>query len=731
MIQTHITPIARKAYKLLALVTFLFTASIATAQSLITGTITDKKGEPIIGANVFLSGTYDGASTDIHGAFKFKTSEEGSQQLQVTYIGFAPYEQKLELPQAEISLNITLEETINRLQAVVITAGSFTAGEENSREVLKPLDIVTTAGATADIPGALNTLPGTQTVGESGRLFVRGGEGYETRTFIDGVEVMNAYSPSAPNTPSRSRFSPFMFSGTSFSTGGYSAEYGQALSSALILTSKDVPEQTRTDLSFMTVGTDVSHNHALKNGAVAGKLQYTNLTPYFEAVSQKIDWEKAPQSLDGNLMFRKKLNDKNMLKFYSNFSWSDFIIYQPRILPDNVSDRVELNNLYNYFNASHKSVLNDKWSVQSGVSYTRSEEDTNINESKAEELEQGVHLKSVFANDVSEKFSVSFGAEHFIRKHNFRYAAPADATNEITLDQNLTAMFAEADIYTSNRFVTRVGARGEYNALQNAFYVVPRVSLAYKTDDHSQVSVAYGQFNQTGPNEFIRFNNDLKDEEAHHYIVNYQREIKGRTFRVEGYYKKYDNLIKFTAIDDVDSYSNEGSGYARGIDVFWRDNETFKGVDYWLSYSYLDTERDYRNFPYRARPHFASEHNFSAVFKYFVRSLKSQVGATYSYTSGRPYNNPNLTSFNSQKTSAYHDLSINMSYLMKTNVIIHGSVTNVLGLDNVFGYESSTQPDENGQYVLRAIKQPAPRFIFLGVFITLSKDKTVSQLPVL
>jgi hypothetical protein len=99
-------------------------------------------------------------------------------------------------------------------------------------------------GATADIAGALNTLPGTQKVGESGRLFVRGGDGNETRTFIDGLVVLDAYKPSAPNTPSRGRFLPFMFKGTSFSTGGYSAEYGQALSSALVLDSKDKGELT-------------------------------------------------------------------------------------------------------------------------------------------------------------------------------------------------------------------------------------------------------------------------------------------------------------------------------------------------------------------------------------------------------------------------------------------------------------------------------------------------------
>ena len=44
-----------------------------------------------------------------------------------------------------------------------------------------------------------------------------------------------------PDVPGRGRFSPFMFGGTVFSTGGYSAEYGQALSGVInIITKRDL-----------------------------------------------------------------------------------------------------------------------------------------------------------------------------------------------------------------------------------------------------------------------------------------------------------------------------------------------------------------------------------------------------------------------------------------------------------------------------------------------------------
>lgn len=75
-----------------------------------------------------------------------------------------------------------------------------------------------------DIYGALHTLPGNSFVGEDGGIFIRGGEGNEARTFIEGLLVHKPYTSRMPDLPARGRFSPVLFSGTMFSTGGFSAE---------------------------------------------------------------------------------------------------------------------------------------------------------------------------------------------------------------------------------------------------------------------------------------------------------------------------------------------------------------------------------------------------------------------------------------------------------------------------------------------------------------------------
>ena len=697
------------------------------AQCRISGKITDQEGIAIPGANVFLQGTYDGSSSSADGSFEFYSSEVGKKILTATFIGYKDFSEEVVLGDSR-EITIVLEETINELEAVTITAGAFTASDASRRTVFRAVDIATTAGATADIAGALNTLPGTQKVGETGRLFVRGGDGQETRTFIDGMVVLDAYGTSAPNTPSRGRFLPFMFKGTSFSTGGYSAEYGQALSSALVLDSKDKAESTRTDIGLLSVGGDVAHTQAWDRGSVAGKIQYTNIRPYVGLISQEIDWKTPPASIEGVAAFRQQVGKDGLFKFYGNFNHSNFSLYNHSINDFSVKYLYDLTNDYRYLNGFYKNTLSEKWSVRGGLSYNYIQNDAWVEADNIEETEKGIHAKTVLEGSLSDKVEMKFGGEIINRNYSQYFDLKTGEDYVLGFDELIAAGFAETDIYTSNKFVTRAGVRLEYSNLINQIRVDPRISLAYKTGSNSQMSFAYGIFHQTAKNDLTRVNHQLDPERAEHFILNYQLVENNRTFRIETYYKRYSDLVKY--VDRNPLYlTNEGDGYARGVELFWRDNRSVKNVDYWVSYSYLDTKRDYLNYPHKAVPTFASAHNFSFVYKHFVPAIKTQLGFTYSYTSGRPYNDPNTEEFNGGKTPHYADLSINVAYLPKPFLILYFSCTNLLGRDNIFGYEYSTVPDTSGVYSSRAIRQPAPRFLFVGIFITLSKDKSVNQLP--
>lgn len=684
----------------------------------------DKNDEPLLGVNVYLKGTYDGATTDLEGRFSFQAATNDQSILVISYVGFKT--QEITLSAHEVVV-VHLKEEINQLDAVVISAGSFNASEENTREVLKPLDIVTTAGSTADIPGALNTLPGTQRVGETGRLFVRGGEGREAKTFIDGMLVHNEYSPSAPNTPGRSRFSPFMFKGTSFSTGGYSAEYGQALSSALILNSKDVAGSDRTDISLMSVGADISTTRSFEKSSLAGKVQYTNLIPYFSLVNQNLSWDKAPEDINANFAYRLKTGKTGLLKLYTNMSTSRMQLYEEELGNPENEVPLEVANDYAYFNANYRDFISEDIGIKTGLSLTKSEDFASRDVASQDRDLFGFHSKLAIDYHRSDRLFFLFGGE-LIGQNLDQQLVSGEITDQ-SLNERMAASFLETEYYASNALAFKVGVRAEHSNLRNELSIDPRISAAYKTGAHSQVSVAYGSFRQLASDQLLLNDAEAQQERAIHYIANYQWSKERQTFRVEAYDKQYLDLSRFSNLYDPATYQFNGQGHARGLEFFWRDGKSIKDLDYWVSYSFLDTKRQYQDFPGSFTPAFASAHNFSIVNKKFFDVLKSQVGVTYSYASPRAYDDPNMERFMSGRTPSYHDLSFNFSYLYSSQIIIHAMVNNVLGINNIFGYEFAEDPDPVGFYASRPITPPARRFIFLGVFITLSKKKGINQLP--
>lgn len=706
---------------------FLFLFTLVSAQTEISGKITDEKGEPIPGANVYIDGTYDGASTDEHGQFKFKTTAEGVKALVVSFLSFETLKVEISVTDFK-NRTLKLKESVNTLDAVILTAGTFEAGDKARVSVLKPLDIVTTAGAVGDIIGALATLPGAQTVGESNRLFVRGGEADETQTFVDGLRVAQPYGATANDLPTRGRFSPFLFSGISFSTGGYSEEYGEALSSVLLLNTNDEVKQEQTEISLMTVGLGLGNTQRWDKSSLTFNLNYVNLAPYQGLIPQRIDWNKPYQTLAGETVYRREFKN-GLLKLYASLDVADFDLNQEDI---NQIDKVrfDLTNNNFYGNASYKGTFGNHWNIQTGMSYGLNLNEIYIDANKVNNAEYASHFKTKLSKKITERIKISGGFDYFITNFNEDYHSTDGTSFKTDYQNNIAAAYVGSDIFFSKKTALKVGIRAANNSLLDEFHVSPRVSFAYIVSKTGQFSMAYGDFVQTPKQEYIKYTSGLLSEKASHYILNYQYNHDGKTFRAETYFKSYNDLVKFdTSNPQFDSnYSSDGSGFAKGLDLFWRDNKTFKSLEYWVSYSYIDTERDYRNYPTEVQPSFVANHTMSIVTKKWVENWKSQIGFSYTVNSGRPYNDPNESQFMNGLTKPYQNLSFNWAYLLSPQKILYFSVSNIMGTDNVFGYQYANSPDMNGDFQRRAITQPADRFFFVGFFWTISDDKKTNQL---
>ncbi len=711
----------------LILLTLLYTV-LTFSQTTVSGKVTDAKGQPLEGVNIYLDGTYDGTSSNANGEFNFSTSEKGSQTLIASFISFESFIKTDDVTKFK-NLTIKLHEDVNTLDAVVINAGSFDAGEKARAVALKPLDIVTTASALGDVAGALQTLPGTSANEEDGRLFVRGGDAEETQIFIDGIRVFSPFLPTTNNLPTRGRFSPFLFKGMTFSTGGYSAEYGQALSGVLTLNTVDEPTEEKTELQFMTVGLGAGNTQIWGKNSFSINTSYVNLAPYLWAFPDKNEWLSPYETASGEMVYRYRTNNDGLLKLYGAYSYSNFDLIQDDINFDD-GFRFALKNTNLYFNGSYKQRIGNGWSVSGGLGYTHDNSKTNIEQDNVNGTENSAHFKIKLKKRFSSRLKLSFGGEYFLTDFKETFNQFPSNSFSYGFNNNIAAAFTEADIFFSKKLGAKAGVRLEKSEFTDELTVSPRISLAYKSGKNSQFSFAYGQFYQNPKNEYLKFADNLTSENTSHYILNYQYVNNKQIFRTEAFYKPYNNLVKYSDQFPTPStnFSNTGEGFAKGIEGFWRDGKTFKNLEYWVSYSFLDTERNYKNYPTKARPNFASKHNLSVVGKYWMDSWKTQLGLSYSFASGRTYTNPNLGGFLNQETKNYNTVSFNAAYLISQQKILYFSINNVLGTENVFGYNYKNTPNANGFYERQAITPNANRFFFIGFFWTISDNKNDNQL---
>ncbi len=723
-----------------------------SAQVTVKGVVKDNKGNPVPGASIAIKDSYDGGTTDSSGKYSFKTSEKGEQLLQITSIGFKPFEQTIKLESGSLTIDVTLKQEISELTAVVISAGTFEASDrKRAAAVLTPLDIVTTASGNGDITEALKTLPGAQMVGESEGLYVRGGTAAETKTFIDGTLVNNFFYSSVPNVAQFGRFSPFIFKGTVFSTGGYSALYGQALSSALILESIDLPDRTSANLGITVLSANAGYQKLAKNknSSWGFDYNYTNLGPAFAIIKQKQDYSKAPtyHNIDAN--FRIKTSKTGMLKYYGYFSSSKLGFTTHSIDSLGYLDKFAINNTNFYHNLAWKENLAKKWKVMAGISYTNNHDDITggmQNSSKTDVVLVGLEFKkfqidtrgnyfnakAVLEKKLKGLSAIRFGSEYNYSNDRLVYTAFDGQKYPDSIKENIVSLFAEGDIYAANDLAVKAGVRFEYSSILDKTNIAPRISVAYKLGKGSQASLAYGIFYQNPERKYLPSPSALTFMRADHYIAQYQKVGNERSLRVEAFYKKYHNLVKTGSVNFRESaINNKGFGDAKGFEFFWRDKKTIKDLDYWISYSYLDTKRDFLNFPFAITPNFAARHTSSLVVKKFVQKLKTNFNGAYNYSSGRPYYNIGFDGTNYKFTDRgtipdYHNVSFSVNYLPfigkkdpKSYAVWVLSVSNIFNIKQTYGYQYSY----NG-YRKEVITPTSRMFVFIGVFISFGVDRS-------
>lgn len=724
--------------KVLLLVFFLI-GLFSQAQITVSGKVSFKnKGLKDI--SVTLKNSYDGSTTDENGNYSFETSEKGPQVLVFSNSKFAEIEKAIVIGSSNLIVNSDLKEQISEIDAVVISAGSIEASDrKRATTLLTPIDIYTTAGANGQVSAALETLPGVQKIGETEGLFVRGGTGAETKFFMDGNLVNNFFGNSIPGIKSMDRLNTSLFKGNVFSSGGYSAVYGQALSSVLVLESIDFPERNSIDLGisplFITAGFQNVNEEKSKSFGIFGS--YSNLGLMTKLIKFTNDFTKAPESFGTNFNFRLKNKTGGILKYYGSFDTNTIGLQSESLEPNIDFDNTSLKGKNTFHNLSFRQRFG-QYLFNVGSSYTFNSNYINLsNTFQNSEINQNVidvsgnyfNAKGTLERKINKISAIRGGIE--FNQANEKTDVVL-SQNPYISDQNITSIFAETDLGFSNHLSAKVGVRGEYATAVNQWNLAPRFAMAYRISKSWTSSLAYGIFYQNPEQKYFG-TESLNFQKAEHYVLQVQKSEEGRSFRLEAFYKNYTDLIKTKVLDFRPvAINNNGDGFAKGFEIFCRDKKSIKDIDYWISYSYLDSKRNFQNYDQSLFPSFAAKHTLSIVAKKFVTDWKTGFNLSYTYASGRPFynfqtdNNGDYYLNKQGKLKDFNALNFSLNYLpnlgkkdSKAFTILVLSVNNILGQKNIYGYQFS-----NDGLRSKPILPSASTFVFIGAFINFGIDRT-------
>ncbi len=222
------------------------TTSGSAAVGRVSGKVTEKGGGPIAFANVIILGTKQGTQTDENGNFVLVGVPVGTAQIQVQPLGYDKQVQEVRVSggaTATLNFGFGASKVVKELDVIEvrgekrIDTKSSTTTQTLSADKLKDLPV-------DNLREAVATKAGVVALG--GELFFRGGRSGEVKFQFDGVEVSDPLGGRGPD------IATLAVAGTEIRSGGFDAEYGNALSGVISVNTREGTDQFRGEVRWDT-----------------------------------------------------------------------------------------------------------------------------------------------------------------------------------------------------------------------------------------------------------------------------------------------------------------------------------------------------------------------------------------------------------------------------------------------------------------------------------------------
>ncbi len=720
------------------------------------GRITDAvSGQPLIGVNVILEGTTFGAATDLDGRYEIKGVPVNTYRIKASIIGYSSKiktDIMLRTSQpAEVDFSLT-EEAI-KLQDVTVKSGYFSKSptEIISTRSFGYEEIRRAPGGFEDVIRALSVLPGVAQA-DAGRndLIVRGGAPSENLYIVDGIEIpnINHFGTQGAAGGPLSYINLDYVKETTFSTGGFSAEYGDKLSSVLkinLRNGRDDRVGGKATISASQFGLNLEGPLGEDNNFI-----FSARRSYLDFIFKAAGFGFVPEYYDLITKADFKLDDRNSISYlfigaFDNVKFfnetADQRADNSRILG---SDQTQYATGISYQHLIDNGFFNLNLS-RTFVDYNTLQRDSLLNPVfKSISREQENSLRGDLVYKLSAASEINAGLTGKLIKFNADVLLPGFVTSfGDTLPIN---SLNDDDIYYKgsgyvnlnhfffNRLKTNIGVRLDYfSPLETKFYISPRISASYSLTDLTTLNAAGGVYYQSPSYIWLavdRNKNSLRDIRADHLVIGIDHLVRDDAIiKLEAFYKWYGDypvsLVRpylilantgagFAGSDDnfssfgLEPLSDEGKGFSRGIELSAQKKLSevpFYGI---MSVTYSETR--FTPLDGITRPGAYDQKwilNLSGGYKFnekWEASMKFRFSSGSPYTPFEPGGRQLVSNYLSMYYDPLHSLDVRVDrrwYFSSLTLITYIDIQNIYNnkKSNSIRWNPRTQKAEKGESI--------------------------------
>lgn len=541
-------------------------AKIGTLRGLV---VDAETRSPIPGASVVIIGADRGAATDNSGLFKIRDLPVGTYSVSVHSVGFDPATKTdvIIRPGRITSLDIDLPMAVTEVKGVTVSGGYFqdSPTEPTSSFRYSAEEIRRSPGSAGDVSRIMFSLPSVAKVNDQvNNLIVRGGSPTENSFYLDNIEIpnINHYPLFGTSGGPISLINTDFLKDVNFSAGGFSAAYGDRLSSIMALSFRDGNREEidlQADLSMAGIGLVGEGPIAGGRGSWLASVRRSYLDLLVDAIGVGV----VPKYSDYQGKVVYDLSSRHQIELLGVLG-VDYINFERQ-------DAIEEGNVTDGWSDGYEYAVGANWRYLWGangisntsLSYLATRTKSNYFETNTgkelvlqDDLDGAAQLRNVNLYRLNDRHEFEFGLDAKYEMDEYdHYAAEytdyfGNTVPALVIDDDLQSPklggFLTYIVRPFKPFRASLGLRYDYFEYTEQSTFSPRVALSCRLSDRTTLNGAFGIYNQSMPIVLLsqqESNRRLNNPRAYHYILGFEHMLREDTrWTLEGYYKRYEDF---------------------------------------------------------------------------------------------------------------------------------------------------------------------------------------------